>query len=520
VALKDAKGDPQDATMQTGQAILADIIANPQDDVSRLVYADWLDENGDADRADLIRAQIRLADMEPWEEGYTALDIRCRQLERAHPEWLGRLEPFVSRWERFCGDRDRPFERGFPARVKLTPREFVKHRKYLLAETPVREVRFELNEDARSLAKRPELQKLSAAELAYARDSASTQNALECLTQFAPLQHFGLIGSILSEQAAAEVFAAPALGNVQSLAIMGTRLPPEVEATIASQGWPNLRRLVRVWVSQLSWLRSPWLGQLEELTIYDTEPNLSAQETRLLADVLPGTAVRRLSLGWWTMDVAGGQALSEAVAKSSVRSLAVAQTSMTAEVARAFITPSLVASLNALYFSWATLDSALVERLLDSRLRVCALDHVTVKTLAALERAPGLPELTDLRLGLVWRKARDPFARRLRAILEAGTLPRLVSLTLCDTTPHRGMGSECWDQIALMVANCPASAGLRELHLPAVTRTGSLAIASSPYLSSLQLLNTPLWPQDKDAERALTERFGNRAFLGIEGREL
>src|SRR3954463_15181880 len=101
--------------MNPDAALLAEIVANPDDDLPRRVYADWLDENGDDDRAEFIRGQVRLAGMELWDEGYTSLDVRCRQLERTHPEWLGPLHPFVKRSERFCGDRDRPFRRGFPA---------------------------------------------------------------------------------------------------------------------------------------------------------------------------------------------------------------------------------------------------------------------------------------------------------------------------------------------------------------------------------------------------------------------
>jgi uncharacterized protein (TIGR02996 family) len=45
------------------QAFLADILAHPQDDTPRLVYADWLTERdgpGDALRAEFIRVQCRL----------------------------------------------------------------------------------------------------------------------------------------------------------------------------------------------------------------------------------------------------------------------------------------------------------------------------------------------------------------------------------------------------------------------------------------------------------------------------
>jgi uncharacterized protein (TIGR02996 family) len=43
------------------QAFLEAICAAPDDDAPRLVYADWLEEHGDPERAEFIRAQIELA---------------------------------------------------------------------------------------------------------------------------------------------------------------------------------------------------------------------------------------------------------------------------------------------------------------------------------------------------------------------------------------------------------------------------------------------------------------------------
>ena len=39
-------------------ALLAAVLAAPEDDAPRLVYADWLDEHGEGERAELIRVQI------------------------------------------------------------------------------------------------------------------------------------------------------------------------------------------------------------------------------------------------------------------------------------------------------------------------------------------------------------------------------------------------------------------------------------------------------------------------------
>ena len=43
------------------RGLLQGILDALEDDVRRLVFADWLDENGEPDRADFIRAQIQMA---------------------------------------------------------------------------------------------------------------------------------------------------------------------------------------------------------------------------------------------------------------------------------------------------------------------------------------------------------------------------------------------------------------------------------------------------------------------------
>jgi uncharacterized protein (TIGR02996 family) len=44
--------------MHAGDGLLQDIIENPADDVPRLIYADWLEENGAEERARFIRQAI------------------------------------------------------------------------------------------------------------------------------------------------------------------------------------------------------------------------------------------------------------------------------------------------------------------------------------------------------------------------------------------------------------------------------------------------------------------------------
>jgi uncharacterized protein (TIGR02996 family) len=74
-------------------ALWAAIRANPLDDTPRLVYADWLHENGDEPRAEFIRVQCALAALGPdrrkGRKQRPALEARERGLLAVHGErWL------------------------------------------------------------------------------------------------------------------------------------------------------------------------------------------------------------------------------------------------------------------------------------------------------------------------------------------------------------------------------------------------------------------------------------------------
>jgi uncharacterized protein (TIGR02996 family) len=68
--------------MNHHDAFLRAVIEAPDDDTPRLVYADWLDDHGDPDRADFIRVQCALDKM-------PAGDPRRPALEQREKEPLG-----------------------------------------------------------------------------------------------------------------------------------------------------------------------------------------------------------------------------------------------------------------------------------------------------------------------------------------------------------------------------------------------------------------------------------------------
>src|SRR5262249_8029086 len=86
----------------THAGFLRAIIDDPASDMHRLVYADWLEERGDPERAEFIRVQCELAEWQGYSETCTCAGIdeyhslRRRELELLHqhgPEWADELWP-------------------------------------------------------------------------------------------------------------------------------------------------------------------------------------------------------------------------------------------------------------------------------------------------------------------------------------------------------------------------------------------------------------------------------------------
>ena len=105
---------PAYTTRMDADAFLRAIRADPAGDLPRLVYADWLDEHGDAARAEFVRVQCELAKLPPHDERYAGVEDREHELLAAHEaDWLGDLPP-LDEWA---------FRRGFVEEVRFDPAE-------------------------------------------------------------------------------------------------------------------------------------------------------------------------------------------------------------------------------------------------------------------------------------------------------------------------------------------------------------------------------------------------------------
>jgi uncharacterized protein (TIGR02996 family) len=92
--------------MSDRDALLAAIQAAPDDDAPRLIYADWLEEHGDPDRAEFIRVQIEL---DPFERSNTDIDRFRRAVIRKDPS-APLPDDFPKELERYAGLVEREHE--------------------------------------------------------------------------------------------------------------------------------------------------------------------------------------------------------------------------------------------------------------------------------------------------------------------------------------------------------------------------------------------------------------------------
>jgi uncharacterized protein (TIGR02996 family) len=133
--------------MDPADGFLDAICAAPDDDTPRLVFADWLEEHGEPERAEFIRVQCRIA-REPLAcvtgrplPGYGDFTARCRcpgcSLRRR--EYAASRRHIVWDWHGTWAGTD-DWRRGFVYRVRAPCADFLLHAGVLFSRQPVEEV--------------------------------------------------------------------------------------------------------------------------------------------------------------------------------------------------------------------------------------------------------------------------------------------------------------------------------------------------------------------------------------------
>jgi uncharacterized protein (TIGR02996 family) len=118
--------------MTDGAALLRAVLADPGDDAPRLVYADWLEENGEPGHAAFIRGQIELAlpetRQDPGKRRRAALEEAVLRRDRARYSSLPDHLWVAGDWGR---------DRGFVRTARLPAADFLTHAATLFAAHPV-----------------------------------------------------------------------------------------------------------------------------------------------------------------------------------------------------------------------------------------------------------------------------------------------------------------------------------------------------------------------------------------------
>lgn len=115
--------------MSIDDEFIQTIIANPDDDTPRLIYADWLEEQGDP-RGEFIRIQRELAKMTEDDPRRWNLELRQGRLMRRYG-WQWWFEPFNP------SHKPPIFRRGFAEEVLLGATQFLERPSEYFAAYPL-----------------------------------------------------------------------------------------------------------------------------------------------------------------------------------------------------------------------------------------------------------------------------------------------------------------------------------------------------------------------------------------------
>jgi uncharacterized protein (TIGR02996 family) len=196
-----------------GEALIQGILAAPQDDFPRLVYADWLEERGAFLRAEFIRLQCEIAKLESDESvRIKQLQIRERDLLGAHGRiWAGFLfDAYKCNYE---------FRRGFLDAIFVPGNLFLAHAETLFHLDPITRIHLQPFSSKRilELAKSPYLCRLDELDLSGTRVDSAAIAVLAVSPQLCQLTKLKLSYCAIDDEGAQALARSPCLSNLTLL---------------------------------------------------------------------------------------------------------------------------------------------------------------------------------------------------------------------------------------------------------------------------------------------------------------
>jgi uncharacterized protein (TIGR02996 family) len=299
-------------------ALLAAIVADPDDDTPRLAYADWLEEQGELDRATFIRLQVQDAHTEPDTPEHRALWDQAERLRKRHRDaWLADLPrglvPKVT------------FKRGFATEIKwITAAAVARLPKRAWARHPIQEliVQDSGGQFDRLLAL-PQLARIRQLSLHAGRAAdgltASDLEALASCPNLTGLRSLAIHSGVGNPLAAA-LARCPSLTGLTWLYLDDENVDDEGVALFTEAGSANLRQLKdfslhsrRIAAGAAQALaRAPALAALEQLSMGGVrEGQIGSSGLAALARSPHLAGLRKLWLYIQGIGRAGARALAE-----------------------------------------------------------------------------------------------------------------------------------------------------------------------------------------------------------------
>lgn len=241
--LPDAEEGPP---ANVGEALLQAILAEPEEDAPRLIYADWLEEHGgpvEQDRAEFIRVQIELA--RGTEPGPRTRKLQAREKElwkRRQSAWQKCLPPHLRK-------RTLPFQRGFLEELSIRPESWVKHAHKLFGQNPIYRLHLSFPMDRRRaglLAVIPELERIRVLDFSSfpLRDAGKILQVLLATPFFSHLKRLHLRQCEITTHAIGVLAQSPSLPRLHVLDLAGNRIGPRGgEVLAALDGIAGLQEL-------------------------------------------------------------------------------------------------------------------------------------------------------------------------------------------------------------------------------------------------------------------------------------
>lgn len=425
---------------KTAQGFLEHILAHPEDDAPRLVFADWLEEHGDGDRAEFIRVQIARARLPGWDARQVPLRLRERALlQQCRLKWQRKL-PYIG------GMTWRDYRRGFRATADFSDfSELKKNAGICWALAP-----------------------LEAISVRFCRGQESAEN----IEPIAGLRELFINNERFYDlEEIASLAAAPLLSTLRALNVHACNL-----------GVEGFQRLIA----------SPHLGNLTALRV--PENHIGNGGISALFDAASLTSLEVLDLsernsyGRYNenplIEAIGAAALASWPGLSKLRSLTLSSNAVGREGLRALLRSPRAAGLKELALRDNGLDGSAMQEFGAAhsalQLEVLDLGSNVLKDLGAAElaRAPCLRELKvleldrcEIALSGARRLARAPFLARLRHLnVDHNSFGPDGLFALLEAKPQelhtlRMVNNDLGDEGVSRLAESPASDTLLEVNL-------------------------------------------------------